>query len=281
MPYMCTVDGCQHKLQSFASRSSWANHEFQKHRLEEYWACPKCSQRCCSTRDWEHHLDDVHNQNFSGPDLAVARMKAYHIRSQPTEEIECPFCRVLLGKSRPAFVKHVGRHMEDIALMALPRNAEEDTETGSPDTNSTSDEDDDTSMDLPGVVRDKSHRDDQHGPAGKRSRRTPHLSTIRRNKRLTSKEREEARCVRKANPCQDCRKAKRKVSIRSGSDFSTVTNTSLVYTCPARRSAARRSYTVTYLTPNEQANFRSHQKYLTPNEQANFRSHQKYHITKE
>ena len=229
MAYMCTVDGCQHTLQSFPSRSSWADHEFQKHSLEEYWACPECSQRSCSTLDWEHHLDDVHNQKFSGLDLVAASNAAYRIRSKPTEEKRCPFCRVLLGKSRSTYVKHVSRHMEDIALMALPRNAEEDSETSSSDTNHTSDEDDDTSMDLPGVVRDKSLKDDQRRRAGNRSRRTPDPSTMRRRRRLTSKEREEVKFKRKTGPCQDCRKAKRKVSILSSSEFGIVTNTCLVY----------------------------------------------------
>ena len=63
------------------------------------------------------------------------------------EEEECPLCRVVLGNPRRAFVKHVSRHMEDIALMALPRNADEDSETSSINTNHASVEDNDTSKD--------------------------------------------------------------------------------------------------------------------------------------
>lgn len=148
MPYICTFDGCQHKLRSFPSRSSWADHEFQEHRLNRYWACPECSRKCCSTLDWEHHLDDVHKQKFSGPDLVAARINARHISPKRAEEEQCPLCQVVLGKPRRAFVKHVSRHMEDIALMALPSNAEEDSETGSINTNHASVEDNDASKDL-------------------------------------------------------------------------------------------------------------------------------------
>ena len=148
MPYICTFDGCQHKLRCFPSRSAWANHEFQEHRFDRYWACPECSKKSCSTLDWEHHLNNVHNQKFPGPNLVAARNAACRISPKRAEEEECPLCRVVLGKPRRAFVKHVSRHMEDIALMALPSNAEEDSEIGSISTNPNSNEDNDTSKDL-------------------------------------------------------------------------------------------------------------------------------------
>ena len=138
MPYICTFDGCPNKLRCFPSRSAWANHEFQEHRFDRYWACPECPEKSCSTVDWEHHLNSVHSQKFSGPNLVSARNAACRISPKHGEEEECPFCRVVLRKPRRAFVKHVSRHMEDIALMALPSNAEEDSEIGSISTNDTS-----------------------------------------------------------------------------------------------------------------------------------------------
>ncbi len=148
MPYICTFDECQHKLRCFQSRSTWADHEFKEHRFDRYWACPECSARSCSTLDWEHHLNDVHNQKFSGPNLVSARNTACRISPKRAEEEQCPLCRVVLGKPRRAFVKHVSRHMEDIALMALPSNAEEDSEIGSISTSHTLDEDKDPRKDL-------------------------------------------------------------------------------------------------------------------------------------
>ena len=147
MPYLCTFDGCQHKLKSFQSRSSWADHEFQEHRLNRYWACPECSRKSCSTLEWEHHLDDVHNLKFSAPDLVAARKNACHISPKRAEEEQCPLCQVIPGNSRRAFVKHVSQHMEDIALMALPSNAEEDSETGSVHTDHASVKENDASKD--------------------------------------------------------------------------------------------------------------------------------------
>lgn len=58
----------------------------------------------------------------------MARSMAYHEKSRSGEIEECPLCRVIPGKSRRAFVKHVGRHLEEIALMALPRDNVEDSD---------------------------------------------------------------------------------------------------------------------------------------------------------
>ncbi len=63
---------------------------------------------------------------------------AYATRARPAEDEKCPFCQVVLGKSRRAFVKHVGRHMEEIALTALPRD-NDDKESDSHSADSTPD----------------------------------------------------------------------------------------------------------------------------------------------
>lgn len=224
MPYICTFDGCKHELTSFPKPSSWADHEFQHHRFIRYWVCPECSRESCSTLDWEQHLNDAHNQKFLGPNLIAARIIACRIRPKRAEEEECPLCRVVLGKPRRAFVRHVSRHMEDIALMALPSNAEEDSETGTP------------YLETP----NRSDKSMQHASVsidGKLEVLRPQkpVNARREKGRYTPAESEAIKMKRKTGACSDCRKAKRKVSVLAGSRFSTVTNTCLVYTCPARR----------------------------------------------
>ena len=148
MPYICTFDWCPHKLRCFPSRSAWAHHEFEEHRLDKYWACPECPRESSSTLDWEHHLNNAHDQKFAGHNLVSARNNACRISPKRAEDEQCPLCLVVLGKPRRAFVKHVCRHMEDISLMALPSNAEENSEIGSVSTNHTSNKVNDTSKDL-------------------------------------------------------------------------------------------------------------------------------------
>jgi len=57
----------------------------------------------------------------------------FHCRTQANvaEKEECPLCRTVLGKPRRAFIRHVSRHMEEIALTALPKNTEDDSVSSS------------------------------------------------------------------------------------------------------------------------------------------------------
>ena len=130
-PYICTFDNCPHELVQFSDRIAWADHEFSKHRISSSWTCPECSAQCNAEVEWAQHLKDCHQRTFVGSKLQVAKTMACKIRPKPAEEESCPLCGIVLGKPRRAFVKHVGRHMEEIALMALPRDIDELSETSS------------------------------------------------------------------------------------------------------------------------------------------------------
>ena len=73
------------------------------------------------------------------------------------------------------------------------------------------------------------------------------VRSMRVRRKHTTVERQEVDLKRRTGACQDCRKAKLRVSVVADSGLSTTTNTCLVSTCPARGSPARRSYTVPYL----------------------------------
>lgn len=130
-PYICTFPDCSDELAQFATRTTWADHESTEHRNDQRWNCLECSKKSTSASDWEQHLQEMHQRVLVGPQLAVARNIAYQTQPRPIETEECPLCRIVLGKPRRAFVKHVGRHMEEIALMALPRNTEADSDESS------------------------------------------------------------------------------------------------------------------------------------------------------
>jgi len=124
-PYMCTFANCEDKLAQFPTRSAWADHEFTEHRTAPQWSCPECPNVALNFEGWEDHLQQGHQRVFTMSEWQVACMA---VRKQSTlvENPECPLCRTMVEKSRRDFVKHVGRHMEEIALMALPRNAEDE-----------------------------------------------------------------------------------------------------------------------------------------------------------
>lgn len=130
-PYICTSADCEDELAQFPTRAAWSDHEFAEHRITQQWNCPECSDTYTRTVDWEDHLQRDHKCVFAGSRLQVALRMALHKQCKAAENEECPLCRIIPGKPRRAFIKHVGRHMEEIALMALPRNAEDESDEGS------------------------------------------------------------------------------------------------------------------------------------------------------
>ena len=129
-PYICTFADCEDELAQFPDRAAWAEHEFSQHRITRSWCCSECPQAFNNVPRWQNHIQEEHCLYFTDRKLNIARDMAYKTEATRVEDDECPLCRIVLGKPRRAFVKHVGRHMEEIALMALPRNIEEDSEEG-------------------------------------------------------------------------------------------------------------------------------------------------------
>ena len=136
-PYICTFADCEDELAQFPNRAAWAEHEFSQHRITRSWSCPECPQSFNNLPRWQNHIQDRHCLFFTDRNLNVAGDMAYKTEATRVEDDECPLCRIVVGRPRRAFVKHVGRHMEEIALMALPRDVEEDSEEGSVSTERT------------------------------------------------------------------------------------------------------------------------------------------------
>ena len=130
-PYICTFSDCKDELALFTTRAVWADHEFTEHRVDRTWKCSECPEKLASASDWQQHLQKMHQRVFTEPQLYLARNTAYETHSRPVESEECPLCRSIVGKPRRTFVKHIGRHMEEIALLALPRSTEEDSDESS------------------------------------------------------------------------------------------------------------------------------------------------------
>ena len=126
-PYICTFPDCNYELVQFTTRAAWADHEFSYHRFETRWNCPECGSEETSPQDWERHIQK-HSLIFTGPELQVARTMARNRKARPIETEECRLCRESPAQNRRAFIKHVGRHLEEMALVALPRDTEDDTE---------------------------------------------------------------------------------------------------------------------------------------------------------
>ena len=144
-PYVCTYQACDVKL--YADRDQWFEHELHHHRLR--WQCAFCAKAPYnSTKALHHHLNSVH-ANLVSPTNIDALTQASKTVQDSFAADSCPFCTEWEQKLRESntqiskdetlavtakqFQKHLARHMEQLALFAIPRGHNEIDEGDSGD----------------------------------------------------------------------------------------------------------------------------------------------------
>ncbi|CAG8169032.1 unnamed protein product [Penicillium nalgiovense] len=97
---------------SITNRRAWARHVFND--LMPYLCifpnCPTPHRLYESRRDWFSHLQSQHS-----------------ISESPGVHVDCPLCLYSIPSGKQ-LERHVGRHLEELALFALPRSEEDDDE---------------------------------------------------------------------------------------------------------------------------------------------------------
>ncbi|KAF2262756.1 hypothetical protein CC78DRAFT_498061, partial [Lojkania enalia] len=138
-PYVCTFEKCDVKI--FSDRHEWFHHEFRCHRAQ--WLCNFCqSHNFKSMELFKRHLQSQHAQGMTNDQLDAlldaGRQPIKHLAAS-----DCPICghewekKLRLANPEiseeemvivtPAqYRRHVGSHMEQLALFALPRGYLED-----------------------------------------------------------------------------------------------------------------------------------------------------------
>ncbi len=260
-------------MAQFPSRAAWAEHEFSNHRTTQSWTCPECAKDFLEVSTWEKHLQEMHRLFFSRSNLQVAKDMALKTEARRIEDDECPLCRIVVGKPRRGFVKHVGRHMEEIALMALPRDVEEDTEEGStlpsdrqvPTQNTRRDAPHNGRLGVPHLEQPKSrfslqksapanvsdnpimvcaNEDDANNGLTKKRKRKPRIVKPRKPRTLTDEGKAHAKMVREypGGACADCKRRKNKArdpSVANMAFNTLITISSALISCPKIFSSSR------------------------------------------
>ena len=80
---------------------------------------------------WKDHLQTIHECLIPLSQLQAVAATAKKRKKNSVEQEVCPLCLACPGASRREFTTHVGRHMEEIALMALPRETDEGSDSSS------------------------------------------------------------------------------------------------------------------------------------------------------
>lgn len=97
-------------ITTIKDKRSWARHVFRDIMpyICVFSGCSTPNRLYSSRREWYRHLTDSH-----------------FARSQQAELQKCPLCHEI-GFSMLSFQQHLGRHLEELALFAIPRPAGDD-----------------------------------------------------------------------------------------------------------------------------------------------------------
>ncbi|ERF69949.1 hypothetical protein EPUS_05493 [Endocarpon pusillum Z07020] len=120
-PYICTFEECDKEEETFESRHRWFAHELRFHR--RLWTCyGHCDQKFSSGTSFREHVrKSRHIAENQLPALAEMCEGPIDVASKT----RCPLCLAEVTGIKK-LEKHIGRHMEDVALFALPTSSFDD-----------------------------------------------------------------------------------------------------------------------------------------------------------
>ncbi|KAF2118796.1 hypothetical protein BDV96DRAFT_642969 [Lophiotrema nucula] len=113
-PYVCTFSDCELYDHFFDNRDDWYNHESQHHRTN--WHCNADGHEGFEAEpDFLDHMRTIHKTDFVDSKFPFVKDHFRH----PSRNIEgtCNLCMQYSKKLR----SHVSRHLQQMALFALPR----------------------------------------------------------------------------------------------------------------------------------------------------------------
>jgi hypothetical protein len=121
-PYICTFGGCVKENQLYDSFTEWSAHERQFHRRE--WFCTLCRYTSGRKSSFIKHLDD-HHTNISNEQ----RQEMENQSKSSTLAQQCPLCTKPPMSNSGRFQQHLARHLQQLALFALPRGEADDEDS--------------------------------------------------------------------------------------------------------------------------------------------------------
>jgi hypothetical protein len=118
-PYVCLSPSCTTPEQQYLRRSDWMEHMKRDHW--RIWQCPfGCPDTFHSAREFEQHVSGAHPSREPSRNLDTLQ----RLSSQPDylarAKGQCPLCLDFQIMSDKQYGSHVGAHLEQLALFALP-----------------------------------------------------------------------------------------------------------------------------------------------------------------
>ncbi|KAH8721192.1 hypothetical protein HC256_001552 [Beauveria bassiana] len=128
-PYVCLQKDCSAPDHLYPRRAHW-----MAHMKTEHWKICHCAFGCPglfdSAKELQAHLQATHGQDMS--DAYLASLESLSGRADAAKPREtCPLCVSFWCGSAKKYEEHVGRHLEELALFALPSAGDDDEGEGS------------------------------------------------------------------------------------------------------------------------------------------------------
>ena len=118
-PYVCTYSECLTANQRYSRRREWHRHQTKMHN--RLWLCPfGCSDKFSQEPCWQEHVRKHHGQSYD-QSTQQRISESCVIATNDTAEQKCPLCQKTLATPKVRF-KHLGHHLEQLALHALPQH---------------------------------------------------------------------------------------------------------------------------------------------------------------
>ena len=113
-PYVCTFLDCPKADEMFGSQREWFDHQVQLHQRE--WYCDACSEGFPQETSFQEHIQMKHSELVTKEhfEAVISRSERSNVRN-----VVCPLCGIDL--TFQTLEKHLGLHLQEVALFALPR----------------------------------------------------------------------------------------------------------------------------------------------------------------
>lgn len=113
MPYVCTFGDCELFDHFFEDKKTWYEHELRVHRVS--WSCHAEDHTVCKTE--EEFLEHIKSDHAKDLSLSQVQLLKHLFRRPAGSSYQtCNLC----GRDTKHLENHVARHLEHIALFALP-----------------------------------------------------------------------------------------------------------------------------------------------------------------
>lgn len=119
-PYTCLHQNCSASRKTFPSKHEWMEHDFHIHRITTIWRCKSCLESFSDDLGLQTHILSSHQRDFSTSQVKDLVAASAESAPRPIQTECCPFCDVDPLLSLRTFASHVGKHLQQISLAAIP-----------------------------------------------------------------------------------------------------------------------------------------------------------------